>query len=167
MLGWKTSSSYARPAPVALLVVAAYMPNVMSAILQATATVVSYGILSYASFLALLAIPSAQRFLIFLHRIKFPFNVDYNVPEQVGHAPGNVINLRLDTPDGEKLGAWLVLPYGQDTREDVAQPRAFDNKLPCVLYFHGNAATRAADNRVRVARHMSNEGHNFFIIDYR
>ena len=38
---------------------------------------------------------------------------------------------------------------------------------PTVLYFHGNAATRAASNRVRVGRYMSTENSNFIIIDYR
>lgn len=38
---------------------------------------------------------------------------------------------------------------------------------PTVLYFHGNAATRGAPNRIRVGRHMSDEEHNFIIVDYR
>ena len=36
-----------------------------------------------------------------------------------------------------------------------------------VLYFHGNAGTRAAGNRVRVARHMSDMDASFLILDYR
>jgi pimeloyl-ACP methyl ester carboxylesterase len=36
-----------------------------------------------------------------------------------------------------------------------------------VIYFHGNAATRAASNRVRTARHLTDLGANFVIIDYR
>ena len=36
-----------------------------------------------------------------------------------------------------------------------------------MIYFHGNAATRAASNRVRTARHLTDLGANFVIIDYR
>lgn len=36
-----------------------------------------------------------------------------------------------------------------------------------MVYFHGNAATRAAGNRVRTARHLTDLGANFLIIDYR
>lgn len=36
-----------------------------------------------------------------------------------------------------------------------------------MIYFHGNAATRAASNRVRTARHLTDLGANFLIIDYR
>jgi abhydrolase domain-containing protein 12 len=38
---------------------------------------------------------------------------------------------------------------------------------PVVVYYHGNAATRAAGNRVRVARHVSDMDASFLIIDYR
>ena len=42
-----------------------------------------------------------------------------------------------------------------------------DPDRPTVIYFHGNAATRAASNRVRTARHLTDLGANFVIIDYR
>ena len=74
-----------------------------------------------------------------------------------------------------RIGAWHVLPnsiYEQHLLEhNSALPESvFDLALrtaPTVLYFHGNAATRAASNRVRVARYMSSENRNFVIIDYR
>lgn len=40
-------------------------------------------------------------------------------------------------------------------------------KYPTVLYLHGNAATRAASNRVNVGRYMSAQDNNFIIFDYR
>ena len=77
-----------------------------------------------------------------------------------------------------RIGAWHVLPnsvYEQSILEigsisAVLPESVFDMALrtaPTVLYFHGNAATRAASNRVRVGRYMSAENRNFIVIDYR
>lgn len=38
---------------------------------------------------------------------------------------------------------------------------------PSIVYFHGNAATRAASNRIRVARYVSAQDTSLIIIDYR
>ncbi|ORY65616.1 Alpha/Beta hydrolase protein [Leucosporidium creatinivorum] len=135
---------------------------------------------AYAAFLVALSLPAVQRSLVFLHQIRYPWTAEFDAPETLGFAPGKVRNFYLDTQDDCKLGTWHVLPnsaYDKASKLGTGVPiegpfaeSVFDAALrdyPTVLYFHGNAATRGAPNRVRVARHMSDEEHNFIIVDYR
>ncbi|BGP25704.1 hypothetical protein JCM10295v2_004637 [Rhodotorula toruloides] len=138
-------------------------------------------VVAYIAFLASLAFESVQNTFIYLHHVRIPVGVDFSRPESVGFAPGKVRPFNLTTSDGVRLGAWHVLPrdlyeeavekYG--VPEEGSLPDAvFDAALrspkhPTVVYNHGNAATRAAGNRVRVARHMSDMNVNFVIYDYR
>ncbi|KAK4055878.1 hypothetical protein OIO90_003135 [Microbotryomycetes sp. JL221] len=141
---------------------------------------------SWLALLAACAVPSVQRSLIYLHQLRFPFGTDFDVPEMVGYAPGKVRNFYLTTTDGEQIGVWHVLPNSvydnwiknassnNDRPWDegsLTPPDSLFNEalrdFPVVLYQHGNAATRAHSNRVRVGRHVSNDEHNFVIYDYR
>ncbi|GAA5982462.1 hypothetical protein JCM11641_006123 [Rhodosporidiobolus odoratus] len=140
-----------------------------------------YALVAYLVFLASLIYEPFQRSLIYLHHIKLPRNANLQQPELHGFAPGKVRPFNLTTPDGATLGAWQVLPKA--VYEDYIDQRGlpsqgelpqsvFDAALrsaeyPTIVYFHGNAATRAAGNRVRVARHTSDMNANFLIIDYR
>ncbi|KAM0786422.1 hypothetical protein ACM66B_001887 [Microbotryomycetes sp. NB124-2] len=131
------------------------------------------------SLLVACAVPSVQRSLIYLHKLKFPFGTNLDTPEQVGYAPGKVRNFYINTSDGERLGVWHVLPdsvYDQHIQKHglPAHGRLPDHvfshalkQFPVVLYHHGNAGTRAHSNRVRVGRLMSSSEHNFVIFDYR
>ncbi|GAA5987334.1 hypothetical protein JCM10908_001913 [Rhodotorula pacifica] len=142
--------------------------------------------LGYLAFLLSLISEPVQRALIYLHPLRLPFGTDFSKPELVGFAPGKVLPFNLTTRDGATLGAWQVLPrdvYDKavmmeqgdeagDLQEGPLPLSVFDDTLadpnrPTVLYFHGNAATRAASNRVRTARHLTDLGANFLIIDYR
>jgi abhydrolase domain-containing protein 12 len=63
-----------------------------------------------------------QRSLIYLHLAKWPlpFFAPFDEPEVYGFSPGKVRNLYLETKDGAKIGAWLVLAeeaYDQALRE--------------------------------------------------
>ncbi|SCZ87847.1 BZ3500_MvSof-1268-A1-R1_Chr2-3g05315 [Microbotryum saponariae] len=133
---------------------------------------------SYAVLLGLLTIPAVQRTLIYLHRIRLVSDFDH--PEQFGYAPGKVRNFKLVTPDGHKIGVWHVLPEAayqayrkrdpQLLNEGALPDEVFDQAFktyPTCIYFHGNAATRAAPNRVRIGRHISEQDQSFVIIDYR
>ncbi|GAA5960605.1 hypothetical protein JCM8115_001767, partial [Rhodotorula mucilaginosa] len=140
---------------------------------------------AYIAFLLSLIAEPVQRALIYLHPVRIPFNTDFTKPELVGFAPGKVLPFNLTTEDGAVLGAWQVLPrevyeraveetYGdwESMPEGPLPQSVFDAALadperPTVIYFHGNAATRAASNRVRTARHLADLGANFVIIDYR
>ncbi|GAA6020554.1 hypothetical protein JCM11491_000794 [Sporobolomyces phaffii] len=133
--------------------------------------------------IASLTYEPVQRSLIYLHWAKWPLPAfaRFDLAEVYGFAPGKVKNVYLDTVDGAKIGAWLVLAqsaYSQALRAGKLSPRGqfedvvFDAALtstshPTVLYFHGNAGTRAIGNRVRVAQHVSAMDCNFLIIDYR
>ncbi|GJN90013.1 hypothetical protein Rhopal_003008-T1 [Rhodotorula paludigena] len=142
---------------------------------------VLYAFVAYVAFLVSLIYEPVQRGLIYLHGIRIPFGADFSRPESVGFAPGKVLPFRLTTPDGATLGAWHVLPveayeaaldkYGVPAEghlpEAVFDAALRNSSYPTVLYNHGNAGTRAAGNRVRVARHMSALNANFVIYDYR
>lgn len=143
------------------------------------------GTVAYVAFLLSLIAEPVQRALIYLHPVRIPFNTDFTKPELVGFAPGKVLPFNLTTEDGAVLGAWQVLPrevyeraveetYGDfesmpegPLPETVFDAALADPERPTVIYFHGNAATRAASNRVRTARHLTDLGANFLIIDYR
>ncbi|GAA5839518.1 hypothetical protein JCM9279_005966 [Rhodotorula babjevae] len=136
-------------------------------------------LVAYVAFLASLTYEPVQNSLIYLHGLRFPYGTDFSRPELVGFAPGKVRPCNLTTHDGARLGAWQVLPRNlyeaaiarHGVPEEGPLPdKVFDQALlnsTTVLYFHGNAGTRAAGNRVRVARHMSDMDTGFWIIDYR
>ncbi|GAA5933282.1 alpha/beta hydrolase [Sporobolomyces koalae] len=124
-----------------------------------------------------------QRSLIYLHWAKWPLPIlaHFATPTFYGFAPGKVQHLYLDTNDGARLGAWLVLAeeaYDRAIRDDQLSleghlPSAvFESALrspsyPTVLYFHGNAGSRAVGNRIRVAQKLSASNCNVLMIDYR
>lgn len=89
------------------------------------------------------------------------------------------INLNITTSDHETLGAWFVFsdiffqqaskasgrpttPFGEDSiRLSIAEH-------PTVIFFHGNAANRAASYRVSLYSSISTRlGANVLAIDYR
>ncbi|ORX40934.1 Alpha/Beta hydrolase protein [Kockovaella imperatae] len=134
---------------------------------------------TYPVILTLLCIPTLQRELLFLNRIKFPFFVNYDRPEDLGLARGlrfgaklkrtafKVRNLYLSTSDGEKLGAWHVLPRTVYRQRHVGFDQAFSQR-PTIIYLHGNAGTRATGYRVRTYSAMSSVlDCNVLAIDYR
>ena len=88
------------------------------------------------------------------------------------------VNVKIETPDNERLGAWLVLPnVHMNTTNPISRQQAplsesdIHTSLsthPTILYFHGNAATRAMSQRVRyytTYAHAFNA--NVLAIDYR
>ncbi|BGP01114.1 hypothetical protein NBRC10513v2_004873 [Rhodotorula toruloides] len=153
----------------------------MTSILRSAHSWVIWVGVAYIAFLASLAFEPVQSAFIYLHHVRIPLGVDFSRPESVGFAPGKVRPFNLTTGDGVRLGAWHVLP--RDLYEEAVEKygvpeegpmpnEVFDAALkspkhPTVVYNHGNAATRAAGNRVRVARHMSDMNANFVIYDYR
>lgn len=92
-----------------------------------------------------------------------------------------MLNFNLTTSDGATIGVWHVLPskfyaahvaiHAIPTTLERALPQAvFDQALaerPTILYFHGNAASRAAFYRVATAKILSAEDYNVVVIDYR
>ena len=128
------------------------------------------------AFIAVLLSPRAQIALVTLHWVRWPLFADFASPERYGFAVGRVRNFYIDTPDGARLGAWLVLantPFARLRRDrgattfNEAEYDAALNARPVVLYFHGNAATRAASVRTQVLRSLMAEDASVLIIDYR
>lgn len=135
----------------------------------------------YVLFLGALVLEPVQRSLIYLNQIKFPWG-DLSDTERFGFAPGKVLPFELETHDGAHLGVWHVLPedvYQNAMLQSGGVPSAgpfpqsvYDEALlspdhRTMLFFHGNAASRAAPYRVQMAREMSRQNVNFVVIDYR
>ncbi|KAI0823166.1 alpha/beta-hydrolase [Trametes gibbosa] len=133
----------------------------------------------YACTIALLATPFFQRHAIYQHAVRIPWGAKFDLPEKYGLAPGKTLNLKLVTSDNVTLGAWFILgepvfqtlraasttPLGQPSLQTVEDAL---KTLPTILYFHGNAATRAAPTRIRhYSAFTSRLKANILVIDYR
>ena len=117
------------------------------------------GLACYVTFLTLLAIPYFQNHIIYLHKVKLTWFQDINVPEQWGFMHKQVTPFTLNTPDGEVLRAWHILPLELYRRNeetltaepsglvsDVTQRHSFkllrdDPNALLVLYLHGAGGT--------------------------
>ncbi|KAJ6584663.1 Alpha/Beta hydrolase protein [Mycena capillaripes] len=111
---------------------------------------------------------------VFLHALKLPFFSNFDMPEKYGLAPNKTINLRIETADNESLGAWFVLadPLYHSLPTIPSQPADLIPTAlkthPTILFFHGNAATRAFNARVRYYGAFSSRlSVNVLAIDYR
>jgi len=127
----------------------------------------------YAIFIALLAIPYCQNQVIYLNSITLTWFKDANIPEQWGFLGNQVTPFELQTPDGEHLHAWHILPLGlyqrheeELTKEpaglaaDITQRLCFkllrdDPESLLVLYLHGAAGTLGSGWRPPSYRAMS------------
>ncbi|KAH9861386.1 hypothetical protein J1614_011132 [Plenodomus biglobosus] len=140
----------------------------------------------YAVFVSLLVIPALQDHVIFLHKVTHTWFQDVNVPEKWGFLRNQVTPFHLQTPDGETLHAWHILPlktYSQHQAElrkepaglcsDIRQRLAFkllqdDPTAQLVLYFHGAAGTVGSRWRPQSYRALSATSTNVhvLVIDY-
>ncbi|KAJ6511983.1 Alpha/Beta hydrolase protein [Mycena vitilis] len=96
------------------------------------------------------------------------------MPEKYGLAPNKTINLRVETADNESLGAWFVLadPFYHSLPTIPSEPAALIPTAlkthPTILFFHGNAATRALNARIlHYTAFSSRLSANVLAIDYR
>ncbi|GMK57057.1 hypothetical protein CspeluHIS016_0308970 [Cutaneotrichosporon spelunceum] len=131
----------------------------------------------YGVVLLLATVPWVQRELTYLHWISYPFSVKYDTPHAYGLAPFKTRNFGIPTADNETLGAWHVLPNSYYLKQTPFPPQSdlsaeeFDKAFgdrPTVIYFHGNAATRASPHRVRTYAALSSVLNlNVVAIDYR
>ncbi|KAI9510148.1 Alpha/Beta hydrolase protein [Russula earlei] len=62
----------------------------------------------YVLVVALGTTPFAQAQLLFMHNLRRPFFVQYDMPEMYDLAPFKVQNVRIQTADNETLGAWFT-----------------------------------------------------------
>ncbi|KAK0249043.1 hypothetical protein LTS16_023050 [Friedmanniomyces endolithicus] len=97
------------------------MPRTATSLVRKFAVGLSVAVGGYAIILGLLLTPSVQRFAIYAHRINTLFlGDDLNVSEAFGFAKHQVTPFNLQTPDGETLYAWHVLPLDIYTRHEKA-----------------------------------------------
>ncbi|KAF5382705.1 hypothetical protein D9615_002815 [Tricholomella constricta] len=128
----------------------------------------------YVGLVGLLATPYFQSHVLYLNAVRLPFFAKFDIPEKYGLAPNKTLNFNIRTADNEILGAWFVLSdqYYQSLPEI---PSALDTHIPVtlkrhptILFFHGNAATRAFKARIlHYEAYSSRLGANVLAIDYR
>ncbi|KAG2060682.1 alpha/beta-hydrolase [Suillus hirtellus] len=130
----------------------------------------------YLGAVILLAVPWIQSHIVYMNALKLPWNAHFDAPERHGLAPGKTANIKIQTADNHTLGAWFIL---SDTiYHDLSfppPPSAAELHIseavaqrPTVLFFHGNAATRALSMRVRLySGFTSRLDANVLAIDYR
>lgn len=113
----------------------------------------------YFLLICLLTVPFFQNQVIYLNSIAMTWFRDVNMPEQWGFMHNQVTPFTLQTPDGEALHAWHILPLNLHQRfesqlaaepeghvSDIKTRLAFkllrdDPESFLVLYFHGAAGT--------------------------
>ena len=130
----------------------------------------------YLTFFLALLTPAFQRHFIFLHAIRFPFFPSFDRPEAYGIAPFKTRPLTLNTSDGERIGAWHVLPEifyqsqlsaGASEWGEEVYARAM-REYPTILYLHGNSMNRAAPWRIGAYSALTSRiDANVVAIDYR
>ena len=141
----------------------------------------------YAAFVSLLTIQTLQDHVIFLHRVILTWGQDVNTPEQWGFLRNQVTPFHIETPDGETLHAWHVLPL-ETYRKNMAQLReepeglcsdiqkrlSFqllkeDPTAQVVIYLHGAGGTLGSGFRPQSYRALSATSTNVhvLVIDYR
>jgi abhydrolase domain-containing protein 12 len=111
-----------------------------------------------------------------MNALKLPWNAHFDAPERHGLAPGKTANIKIQTADNHTLGAWFILsdtiyhnlsfpPPPSAAELHISEAVA---QRPTVLFFHGNAATRALSMRVRLySGFTSRLNANVLAIDYR
>ncbi|KAH7885140.1 Alpha/Beta hydrolase protein [Phlebopus sp. FC_14] len=130
----------------------------------------------YVAAVLLLAVPYIQSHIIYMNALKLPWNAQFDKPERYGLAPGKTVNFKVTTGDNHTLGAWFILsdpiyhsipfPSTPSIAEHTV-PKALVSH-PTILFFHGNAATRALPVRVRqYGAFTSRLQANVLAIDYR
>ncbi|KAL2211196.1 alpha/beta-hydrolase [Sarocladium strictum] len=140
----------------------------------------------YTVFLGLGSTPFFQRHFLYAHKINTLAWNNLLLPEKWGFARNQVTPFHLETPDGESLFAWHVLPLplylqhearlaGQEPglAEDVTTTDSFkllrdDPEARLVLYFHGNAGHVAQAWRPDTYHSLTDtSSYHVVAIDYR
>ena len=120
-----------------------------------------------------------QRITVLLVRNHFDHILPiHNLTTRCHTTAGKTLNFNIHTSDNIILGAWFILsdkyyrtiPFPPPSSSPSLQsdiPQALKTH-PTILFFHGNAATRAAPYRVQFYQTMSTRlNANVLVIDYR
>ncbi|KAF9973344.1 hypothetical protein BGZ73_003421 [Actinomortierella ambigua] len=130
-------------------------------------------LLAYVTAIAvLLFFPSTQAYLIFAHWLRLGSPARLATPEAYTLTPFTTRNIKIQTPDNLRLGAWHILP--KNTPKTVVQriqaaasaekdseqavDAIFDKALrdadKVVLYFHGQVGDRGKGNRIATYKNV-------------
>ncbi|KAE9401089.1 alpha/beta-hydrolase [Gymnopus androsaceus JB14] len=128
----------------------------------------------YVLAIGLLAVPYFQSHTVYLNAIRLPWFADFDAPERYGLALNKTYNFKIQTVDNETLGAWFILAESiyQTLPSHHTSPKPhIEHALrtrPTILFFHGNAATRAFKARIQhYSAFSSRLNVNVLAIDYR
>jgi abhydrolase domain-containing protein 12 len=92
----------------------------------------------YAILLGLLTTSVFQSHVVYLHAIQMTWFKDLNVPETFGFLKNQVTPFSIQTPDGEQLYAWHILPielYRKHELSLIAEPVGFVSDVQARLAF--------------------------------
>ncbi|KAL5520101.1 hypothetical protein ACEPAG_1761 [Sanghuangporus baumii] len=129
----------------------------------------------YVALLGLLTVPYFQRHAIFFHAVRWPLRAEFDNPVKYGLPASRSLNVQVETGDKLRLGAWLILPPSESKKTSLfdgppseAEISESLSESPTVLFFHGNAATRAIPLRVlHCSKFATRFRANVLAIDYR
>ncbi|KAJ3818297.1 Alpha/Beta hydrolase protein [Lentinula raphanica] len=128
----------------------------------------------YALAVGLIAVPYFQRHTLYCNAIRIPWFADFDAPEKYGLALNKTYNFKIQTVDNETLGAWFILAESiyqtLPSHHTIPKPHIAHalQTRPTILFFHGNAATRAFKARVQhYSAFSSRLNANVLAIDYR
>ncbi|ESK91229.1 abhydrolase domain-containing protein 12 [Moniliophthora roreri MCA 2997] len=128
----------------------------------------------YVLAVGLLAVPYFQSHTIYLNAIRLPWFANFDAPEKYGLALNKTYNFKIHTTDNETLGSWFIFSDSvyQSLPTPRTSPQPYINEAlrsrPTILFFHGNAATRAYHARVQHYSSLTSRLHvNILAIDYR
>ncbi|XP_006812381.1 lysophosphatidylserine lipase ABHD12-like [Saccoglossus kowalevskii] len=124
----------------------------------------------YLSFPFLLNIfPVVPRELTFLSKVRWPYFVDFNHPENYNVTGGR--NIHIKSTDDVTLGIWQILPKSllESSQEKTSEyyEKALSDGKHVILYFHGNSGNRARDHRVELYNVLSGINYHIIAFDYR
>ncbi|KAL0578946.1 hypothetical protein V5O48_003037 [Marasmius crinis-equi] len=128
----------------------------------------------YVAAVGLLAVPYFQSQTIYLNSIRLPLFANFDAPEKYGLALNKTYNFKIHTSDNETLGSWFIL--AESVYQSLPTPRTSPQphiahairSRPTILFFHGNAATRAFHARIQHYSSLTARlDANLLAIDYR
>ncbi|KAI0159179.1 Alpha/Beta hydrolase protein [Pestalotiopsis sp. NC0098] len=166
------------------------MDSTLSLALKVILITIGVPLVVYLGILGLLiAAPSLQAYVVYLHKVTLTGSKNLNIPEQFGFLHNQVVPFYINTEDGVKLHSWHIVPSGvyeknqkelldQDLTgpvEDITKTVNFrllreDPHARLVLYLHGTSGTIGSTIRPTSYRNIYSAAANHVHVlafDYR
>lgn len=166
------------------------MDSTLSLALKVTLIPIGVPLVVYLGILGLLiAAPSLQAYVVYLHKVTLTGSKNLNIPEQFGFLHNQVVPFYINTEDGVKLHSWHILPSGVYDKnqkelldqsltgpvEDITKTVNFrllreDPQSRLVLYLHGTSGTIGSTIRPTSYRNIYSAAANHVHVlafDYR